>query len=147
MIRLLIGSIISFGALYLALIWMGGRPVLYLHPPEIMVLLFAPVGLTISSFGAKRCYRTLLCVLGFESSDASDRVVLKRWISSTYAVGWLVFMGGVILTLARMDQHIMVLGANFSAALTAPMVAIVISEFFLRPALNRIEDAFANGSQ
>lgn len=39
MIRLIIGSIISIGALYLALLWMGTRPVLYLYPPEILAVL------------------------------------------------------------------------------------------------------------
>lgn len=139
--NLLIGSVVALGTLLLTFRMMGGYPILFFHPPELLAVWFAPMGIVVSSYGFKRFSRTVLCVFCLAKPTASDRAVLKRWISATYAVGALSFLSGVILTFCVWDQGPMVVVGKFSAAICALVAAIVLAEVFIRSALSRIEAA------
>lgn len=140
MIRFLIGTVLSIGLFWLSTAMFGAHVGLYIHIAETIAVSLIPIALTYSTFGRKRTVRAFLCSIGGRVSDEFDKVVLKRWIVSCYAISGLSFISGVVLTLSVIDQGPIVIAMKTSAALCAPLVAIIISEFFLRTAIGRGED-------
>ncbi|MDQ8203850.1 hypothetical protein [Pelagicoccus sp. SDUM812003] len=135
--HLSLGIPIAIGALLLALFSVGGRPILYFHPPELIAVLIAPLGLMISSFGPRRLWGAAQCSMGLKRANEEDCFVLEKWIKASYVVSFLTFLGGAVFILNLIDQGPVVAAFRFAAALCAPIYALLICEIVLRPALTR----------
>lgn len=134
--NLILGSIIVITGLLLGTVMMGANPYLYFHPAELLALALIPLGMTVSSFGFARFWRAVRCVFGSEDFSNSSTIVLERWIHATYATGGLVFLIGLALSFAHLNEP--TFGYRISASFSALIYSILISEMFLRSSLSKL---------
>ncbi|MEM9159081.1 MAG: permease prefix domain 1-containing protein [Verrucomicrobiota bacterium] len=136
--NLLFGSVIAITGILAAVAMMGAGMDLFFHPAEISAVLMIPVGITVSSFGFSRFWNAFLCVVGKRDASRGSLIVLKRWISATYAAGGLAFLIGLSLSFVHLQaDHF---GVMVSASFTAPIIALVVSEVFLRSTLWKLQE-------
>ncbi len=144
--NLILGSFIAITGLLLGTFMMGGSPMIYFHPAELVALVLAPLGITVSSFGLRRFWGAARCVLGKRDFSGPTITVLKRWISATYATGGLVFLMGLGLSFMYLNDP--AFGYRISASFSALIYSIAISELFLRSSLSKLlEQAELDGAE